>query len=259
MPLVFSPLSEDVLSHAPRKLLPKHAFLMRQIGKPPAIDTKLSDMVRGVFRKKGFKSIDASDTAGQNDYLERILGLIRSTAFTVAIFSHETRAESLANIALELGFAAMCGKPLMIVKSEAAKAPSDLSRTDWIVFEDGKEDAFKKKVTQATDEILALIAFERMQLDVALDAPSIDCAAALEKVTKAFLLSGEARFIDNAKQIFDRLTKAPALDVVNDLIRVRSEANLFIRQAEAAMEATRPRSKKRKNPGFVSTAIIEAL
>lgn len=218
---------------------------MRQLGRPSAIDLDMTDVVRAAFRKRGIKSIDAGDTTGQNDYLERILGLIRSTAFTVAIFSNETRAESLANIMLELGFAAMCGKPLMIVKSSDAKAPSDLSRTDWIIYEPGQSEAFRKRVNQATDEILELIGFESLQLDVALNAPVIDCATALEKANKAFLLSGERRFIDAARSIFARLDALGAIQGIGDLSRTRSEADVFIRQAEAAV-AVGERARRRK-------------
>ena len=155
----------------------------------------------------------------------------------MAIFSHETRAESLANIMLELGFAAMCGKPLMIVKSSDAKAPSDLSRTDWIIYEPGQTEAFRKRVNQATDEILELIGFESLQLDVALNAPIIDCATALEKANKAFLLSGERRFIEAARTIFGRLDALGSVQGIGDLNRIRSEADVFIRQAEAAVMA----------------------
>ena len=254
MPLVFSPLSEDILSRSPRKLLPRHAFLMRQLGKPAAVDVEMTGIVRAAFKKRGIRSIDAGDTAGQNDFLERILGLIRSTAFTVAIFSHETRAESLANIMLELGFAAMCGKPLMVFKSSDAKAPSDLSRTDWIVYELGQTDAFKKKIHQATDEILELIGFENLQLEVALNAPIIDCATAMEKVNKAFLLSGQRRFIDAARTIFGRLDGVGLVEGIGDLNRIRSEADIFIRQAEAAVAAAEATGRRKPRDPRVPAA-----
>lgn len=45
MPLVFSPLSENVLESAPRKLLPNSAFIMRQLGAPPPIDKLLHRLV----------------------------------------------------------------------------------------------------------------------------------------------------------------------------------------------------------------------
>ncbi len=257
MPLVFSPLSEEILSRAPRKLLPRHAFLMRQLGNPPQVDVEMTSILKTAFRKRGIRSIDAGDTAGQNDFLERILGLIRSTGFTVAIFSHETRPETLANIMLEMGFAAMCGKPLMVVKSSLAKAPSDLTRTDWIVYEPGQVEPFRRKISQATDEILELIAFESMQIEVALNAPMIDCATALEKVMKAFLLSCDVKFVDVTKQIFIRLNEAGPIRGISDLTRIRFEADMFIRQAEAAIEvqAKGKRGKSLHPSATTSTAL----
>jgi hypothetical protein len=121
VPLVFSPLSEAVLESAPKSLFPKHAFVMRQLGGPPDIDVTMTRIVEEVLTDRGFRFKDANASTGGKDFLERILGLIRSTGFTIAIFSNRTRKTAMANIALELGFAAMCGKPLMIVKSDKQK------------------------------------------------------------------------------------------------------------------------------------------
>ncbi|MGD9658268.1 MAG: hypothetical protein AB7U61_11650, partial [Methylocystis sp.] len=76
----------------------------------------MASTVDDVLRKRGFQTKDADASTGGKDFLERILELIRATGFTVAIFSDKTRPTALANIMLELGFAAMCGKPLLIVK-----------------------------------------------------------------------------------------------------------------------------------------------
>lgn len=123
MPLVFSPLSEAVLDFAPKSLFPKHAFVMRQLGDPPGVDLTMTRIVGEVLGARGFRIKDADPSTGGKDFLERILGLIRSTGFTIAIFSNKTRATAMANIALELGFAAMCGKPLMIVSQIKQRPP----------------------------------------------------------------------------------------------------------------------------------------
>jgi hypothetical protein len=126
---------------------------MRQLGDPPAIDLVMNREVVRVFRSRQFGAIDADASTGSKDYLERILGLIRGTGFTVAIFSHQTWPNSMANIALELGFAAMCGKPLVVVKSPEAAAPSDLKRTDWIEYDETEPAEFDRKLGPAVDEI----------------------------------------------------------------------------------------------------------
>jgi hypothetical protein len=203
---------------------------MRQIGNPPELDEAMFALVKEVFdaREIGLKDADAS--TGAKDFLERILGLIRGTGFTVAIFSEDTRGTAMANIALELGFASMCGKPLVIVKSTAAQAPSDLTRTDWIEYDAQDEVRFRRKLNQAIDELDALADFTESLLDVAMGAPAMDCAIAFERASKAFLLTNEPRFLDSAEEIARRLERAARNDDIADLERVRSEIAMFVKQ-----------------------------
>ncbi len=228
MPLVFSPLSEDVLASPPRRLHPGHAFVMRQIGNPPAVDECMVEIVLEVLALKRIPTKDADASTGGKDFLERILGLIRGTGFTIAIFSHDTRATAMANITLELSFAAMCGKPLIIVKSKEAAAPSDFTRTDWIDYDLKDEARFRKKLGQALDTISDLAVFEDMLLDVALGARSIDCAIAFERANKAFLLTREDRFLDKAEEIKRRLDGVGNIEAIADLERLKSEITTFI-------------------------------
>jgi hypothetical protein len=235
VPLIFSPLSEAVLDFAPKSLFPKHAFVMRQIGRPPDLDVTMARIVREVFDTRGVKIKDADASTGGKDFLERILGLIRSTGFTVAIFSNKTRATAMSNITLELGFAAMCGKPLIIVKSEKAKAPSDFTRTDWITYNPADEARFRSKLGQAIDAVESLVEYENTLLDVALGARSPDCAIAFERAIKGFLLSGEHRFIDSAIRILNVLTGVQEGNTIADLERLRSDLNTFVRQSRASL------------------------
>jgi hypothetical protein len=207
---------------------------MRQIGGPPSIDRAMHTQVLRLFRDRGIATIDASRTTGSKDYLERILGLIRGTGFTVAIFSHETRPTALANIALELGFAAMCGKPLVIVKSPDAIAPSDLKRTDWIDYEEGKPALFSRNLGQALKEVETLSDFENDLLQTSLEARSPDCAIALERANKGFLLSGNQHFVTAAERILEILDRVKEDTMIGDLERLRNETRTFIRQARAA-------------------------
>ena len=230
MPLVFSPLSDEVIALPPRGLFPRHGFLMRQIGDAPRIDADMARVVTELLTTRGYGVKDADASTGGKDYLERILGLIRGTGLTIAVFSHQTRPTALANIMLELGFAAMCGKPLMIVKSKDAPAPSDIKRTDWIDYDFADPAAFERKVGQALDEVEALAEFEEQLLDLALDAPSMDCAVAFERVHRAFLLAGDPGMIDKAESIRDRIAGARNIEAVNDLNRLHDEVAMFIKQ-----------------------------
>lgn len=236
MPLVFSPLSDEVIDRPPRSLFPKHAFLMRQIGEPPQLDSDIAEEVKAVLDRRGFKTKDADDSTGGKDFLERILGLIRGTGLTIAIFSHHTRPTALANIMLELGFAAMCGKPLMIVKSRDAAAPSDLKRTDWIDFDANDLTAFRRKIDQAIDQVQELAGFEEEMLDVAIEAPSTDCAVAFERAQRAFLLGAESRLLDKIELIQTRLAEMRSVNQIDDLNRLHDEISMFIRQGRRSLK-----------------------
>ncbi len=236
MPLIFSPLDEDVLSASPKALFPKSAFIMRQLGKPSELDLAIYQEVSDILKMRGIDAMDASSSTGAKDYLERIVGLIRSTGFTVAIFSHETRSTAMSNICLELGFAAMCGKPIMIVKSSAAEAPSDIKRTDWISYDQADIVRFRDEVGRALDGLDELAAYYRdTLLPVVLDARSPDCAIALERINKAFLLSAEEQFIEAAASILQRLEDIDEGHDIADIERLRQEARVFIAQARSAL------------------------
>ena len=203
---------------------------MRQIGDAPQLDKDITEVVTRLLNARKFGTKDADASTGGKDFLERILGLIRGTGITIAIFSHQTRPGALANIMLELGFAAMCGKPLMIVKSKDATAPSDLKRTDWIDFDPADPPAFERKINQALDEVESLADFEEQLLDLALDAPSMDCAIAFERVQRAFLLGGSAALLTKAEAIRDRLASTRQIDQVDDLKRLHDEVAMFVGQ-----------------------------
>jgi hypothetical protein len=235
--LVFSPLSEDTLLTTPRTLFPGSAFIMRQIGNPPALDEAMAAIVKETFDARGIGMKDADASTGSKDFLERILGLIRGTGFTVAIFSEDTRGTAMANIALELGFASMCGKPLVIVKSKAAAAPSDLTRTDWIEYDPDDAARFRAKLDQALDELVEIAVFTELLLDTALEAPAMDCAIAFERASKAFLLTKEPRFLNSAEEIGRRLERAARGDDIADLERVRGEISMFVSQGRRAVRA----------------------
>ena len=203
---------------------------MRQIGNPPDIDRVMFEAVQRICGSKGFKTKDAGSSTGGKDFLERILGLIRGTGLTIAIFSHATRGTAMANITLELGFAAMCGKPLIIVKSREASAPSDLTRTDWIEYALGEEQEFELKLGQALDQVDEIASYQEMLLHIALEAPEMDCAVALERATKAFLLNGNQDVVEAIATIEEPLRIAAGKAEFEDMKRLHREVATFVRQ-----------------------------
>ena len=234
MALVVSPVSENVLESVPHVLFPRTGFLMRQVGDPSNLDTRLADLVSRTLESEGYGTIDATDTTAAKDFLARIVELIRATGYTVAVFSEQTRPAALASIMLELGFAAMLGKPLMIVKSKAVAAPSNLTRTDRIEYDPHDETTFEKSLRQAAKELQRQGSRERELSEIALQARSMDCVIAFERVQKAFLLSGDARCVIAARAILEKLDGVSGDEEISGLERLRSDVRAFVRQAEAA-------------------------
>ena len=180
---------------------------------------------------------DASASTGSKDLLEGIPRLMRGAGVTIAIFSHETRTTALANIALELGFAAMCGKPLIIVRSKEAVAPSDLIRTDWIEYDPEERKVFEGRLRLAFEQADEFADHEAMPPDVALEASTPDCAVAFERANKAFLLNGNSELLDKADLIRARLVEARDNLHLTDLARLHDEVATSVRQGRKRLAA----------------------
>jgi hypothetical protein len=237
MALVFSPLSEDVLESSTKGLRPRTGFVLRQIGDPPRLDTEIFDAVRASLAIHDLKLIDATSSTGAKDYLERILSMIRGTGFTVAIFTESTRTDTLANIALELGFAAMSGKPLIIIKSRNARPPSDLTRTDYINYDPRTLNAdLSRSVIQLND----IAVFESQKIQIALEAERADIAIAFERIQKAFLITGSPERIDDARALLERVDPFSRNASISDLSRLRDDLKLFIKQANQSLVPAAP-------------------
>ncbi|WPZ34767.1 hypothetical protein T8K17_01210 [Thalassobaculum sp. OXR-137] len=183
----------------------------------------------------GFTPVTADSNVGGKDYLGRIVDLIRGTGLTVAVFSHETRVTAFANICLELGMAVTFGKPIVVVKSEAAPPPSDLKRTDWIVLDPERPDPFRAKVRQAVEQLDGWVGFVEAQLETLAMASKPDCGIAFELAVKSFLISGEERFIGSAELLLERLGPADRDGAYSDLERLRQDIGVFVHQARRTL------------------------
>jgi hypothetical protein len=67
----------------------------------------------------------------------------------------------------------------------------------------------------------------------------------IERASKAFLLTKEARFLDSAEDIARRLALAAKDDHIADLERVRSEIVMFVKQGRRALRAALPGGRDR--------------
>ena len=139
----------------------------------------------------------------------------------------------------------MCGKPLVIVKSEGAKAPSDLTRTDWVEYAAGDEERFRLKLGQALNEVETTAHWTADMLTWAMEAERTDCAVAFERASKAFLLTGESAYLDHVEEIGRRLAADARGDSIADLDRVREEVTMFAKLGRRALPQRGPARSRR--------------
>jgi hypothetical protein len=189
MALIFSPLSEDILSGAFIPF-PKSAFLMMQDneGTPP-LDSEMERIARTEFHDLGLDLRKASEEAGTKDFLEKILALIRGSGFGVAIFSEFTDPRSLANIFFEIGICNMLGKPVILLKSKDARVPSDFTRTEWISY-NHDADELGNHIRRHVDKLERSAGYYQELGDIAAEARSPDWDLAFERYKQSFLILG---------------------------------------------------------------------
>ena len=69
---------------------------------------------------------------------------------------------------------------------------------------------------------------------IALDAPQMDCAVALERATKAFLLNGNQAVVEAVATIEKRLSNNVELSQFEDMRRLSREVATFVRQGRGS-------------------------
>ena len=109
---------------------------------------------------------------------------------------HEDIPQStLANIFYELGVAQALGKETVIVKSPAAKIPSDFSRSEYVVF----DNQFSANFTAYLESIHEQASYYELLADQLERNPIL----ALDYLKRAFLINGDDQLRDKANSIVD--------------------------------------------------------
>ena len=208
MSLIFSPLTEDVLE-GPFKPLPKSVFLMLQIGKGVSkLEEDMEKSICATLKQKRFNPIKATTVRGHKDYLEKIIQAIRGCGFATAIFSEYTPAPTLANIFFEVALCNLLGKPVIIVKTNESKAPSDFVRTEWVTYTDGKDAQLKKDFSDSVSAIAELANYYEKLGDIAMEAEDIDLELAYERYKQSLLITNKASARKKINAIFSKLNDA---------------------------------------------------
>jgi len=204
MALIFSPLTEDALE-GPYQPIPKGVFAMLQLGAGVSqLEAEMDKVVESVLVQRKFKPIRAASERGQKDYLVKIIQLIRGCGFGTAVFSEYTPAPTLANIFFEVALCNLLGKPVIIVKSEAAKSPSDFIRTEWVTYAGNKKAQLRRDFSESVSSVLNLAKYYETLGDLAIDAEDIDLELAFERYRQSFLIDGRARARRKITKLRDR-------------------------------------------------------
>lgn len=190
MALIFSPLTEDALE-GPYEPIPKGVFLMLQLGEGVSrLEIDMRDAAEGVLRQRKFERILATSERGHKDYLAKIIQLIRGCGMGTAIFSEYTPAPTLANIFFEVALCNLLGKPVIIVKSESAKVPSDFVRTEWVTYNSPQPSRFRNDYSASLSAMLKLAKHYETLGDLAMEAEEVDFELAFERYRQSFLIDG---------------------------------------------------------------------
>ena len=175
---------------------PKTCFLMTQLGQPvqQAI-VDIRDRLSSFFTSHGIDVIDANSIITGKDFLMKIWGMIIGVPLGVAIIHHEMSPQTLSNIFYEVGVLQAYGKESLVIKTKETDVPSDFVRTEYLEFGDN----FEGKLEKFIKHFLSQADYFAKMADQVENNPLL----AIDYFRRAFLISGEESYKNNAKKIFD--------------------------------------------------------
>lgn len=164
-------------------------------GRIPAGVQSIRDAVTRLCSDVNYNVIDARDRVTGRDFLMKIWKLIASTPLSVGICHEDIPAATQMNIYYELGVAQALGKETLLVKSPGAKVPSDFIRTEYVEFDNEFDTSFTKYLESLWEQAdhYELVA-EQLDRDPVL---------ALDYLKRAFLISGDERLREKARNVRD--------------------------------------------------------
>jgi len=167
---------------------------MTRLGNPvPPIVEEIRVSVQACCDPFDYTVIDARAKVTGRDLLLKIWQLIASTPLSVGILHEEISRITQANIIYELGVAQALGKETVLIKSLHADNPSDLSRTEYVTF----DDDFTKNFT----DYLITIHEQAESYELMADQLEKDPILSLDYLKRAFLINGDIRLRKKASDI----------------------------------------------------------
>ncbi len=170
---------------------------MTKLGDPiPKEVIKVRSHLTEVFSDENITLIDANDIITGGDFLLKIWQILLGVPLGIAIISENMSNKTLSNIYYELGLVQAYGKENIVIKTEKAEIPSDFVRTEYIEF----PSDFKRKLRKYLRRFSNLPKYyERMSQVV-----EKNLLLAIDYLRRAWLISGENKYKDKAREIFQK-------------------------------------------------------
>jgi hypothetical protein len=197
--IYYRPGDGDVHSTA-MKWRPRTCFLMTAIGAPNEKVVRTRRRVSSLFRRAGYRVVDASSVTTGKDFLLKIWLLAAACPIGIAIVHKGISPETMANVYYELGWMQAYGRETVVIKIDDVDLPSDLVRTEYI--------ALNKRFTKGVKDFIHSLD-ERAEYYLMLaDQLESNPLLAIDYLRRSYLLSGDAGLKKRARDIF----KASGLD-----------------------------------------------
>lgn len=192
--ILYRPVDGDVYNH-PVKFRCKTCFIMTKLSNPvPNICIEACGYIKDIFKDRNIECVNADSITTGRDFLSKIWDLIISVPIGVAIVHEDYPSQTLANIFYEIGLLHALGKEVLVVKSRGFKIPSDFNRTEYVEYNGSFEVKFRSFVNGLDDRINYYINLAQQVENNPL--------LAIDYYRRAYLLSGDDSFKDEAAKIF---------------------------------------------------------
>lgn len=194
--MIYYKPTDGEIQTTPIESRPKHCFLMTQLGEPvPPQAIQIRKDVENLLKQADFSLLDANSKVTGRDFLIKIWKFIIGVPAGVAIIHEDMPTQTLCNIFYELGMMEAYGKETVIIKTKAAKIPSDFLRTEYIEYNSSFANKFSQWIEQLNDlsDYFATVA-DQLEKNPLLE---------IDYLRRAYLISGDTELKKRANQIFE--------------------------------------------------------
>jgi len=192
--IIYSPIDGDAFTSI-TECRPRTCFLMTQLGDPvpPEVDV-IRSQLQNVLTNFDMQLIDATTQITGRDFLLKIWRMIASIPLAVGVVCKGMPATTVSNIFYEIGVAQAMGKETVIIKTPRTRVPSDLVRTEYIVFDNRLESSFSK--------YLESFFSQAVHYETVADQLEKNPLLAIDYLRRAYLISGNASLQVKARAEF---------------------------------------------------------